>query len=272
MKSSTTRFVGAQEEIGKAKRFIETELATLGLAYEEQPFKIMRSGKEIPCTNIVAKLKTGTSSPTRKTIIVGAHYDSIPHSGPAPGADDNASGVVAALRVAKTVVSAFNAGKKMHYDVTFVFFSAEELGLLGSKHFVKKLVESGESANVYEVLTMDQVGFTRRKDNVANMIFETVGNKQGNQHIVDVMGRSALKLFGSHNTDLSVNYHGFGSDHIPFLDSGLPAVLFIERDNLYYAENFGHSRYDMIANINFDYAHKMAAVAANSVLALLAEG
>lgn len=288
--SSTTRYVKNAPEIKKAEQFIVDQFTALGLKVSKQPFTIKLGGKPVPCENVVADLitddaPTGTTSflksasksaSTKPTIVVGAHYDSIPPSGPAPGADDNASGVVAMLTVAKSIVEAMKGRSGVKYNVRFVAFSAEEEGLWGSRHFVNVLQAAAkakpEENKVYEVLTMDQVGFKKnRGDGVVNAIFETVGKKEGNQHLVDVLGRTAQQLFMKGKTDLSVNYHGFGSDHIPFLDAGYPSVLFIERDNLFYADKFGHTKYDKLENIDFDYARKMAEVAANSVLTLLLE-
>jgi Zn-dependent M28 family amino/carboxypeptidase len=181
------------------------------------------------------------------------------------------------LTIAKTLVEAMKGRTGVKYNVRFVAFSAEEEGLWGSRHFVNVLQSmqkaKPEENKVYEVLTMDQVGFKKERGNgVLNAIFETVGKQKGNQHLVDVLGRTAQRLYGkSGSTDLSVNYNGFGSDHIPFLDAGLPAVLFIERDNLFYADKFGHTKYDKLENIDFDYARKMAEVATNAVLTLLLE-
>jgi len=287
--SSSTRYVGNAPEIKKAEQFIIDQFTALGLKVSKQPFTITLKGKAVPCENVVADLitddaPTGTTSflksatgsksaSTKPTVVIGAHYDSIPPTGSAPGADDNASGVVAMLTIAKSIVDAMKGRTGVKYNVRFVAFSAEEEGLWGSRHFVNVLQAAGKmKPENTKVITMDQVGFKKsRGDGVLNAIFETVGKKEGNQHLVDVLGRTAQQLFMKGNTDLSVNYHGFGSDHIPFLDAGYPAVLFIERDNLYYADKFVHTKYDKLENIDFDYARKMAEVAANSVLTLMSE-
>ena len=67
-------------------------------------------------------------SPGKEYIIV-AHYDSP--VGNDPGADDNASGVAAALEVMRSL-----KGLRFESTVTFVATSGEELGLLGSSHYV----------------------------------------------------------------------------------------------------------------------------------------
>src|SRR3546814_1752534 len=78
------------------------------------------------------------------TIVIGAHYDHLgegrqgsskdvhPEGKIHNGADDNASGVAGLLEMARY----FSSGtEKEPYNVLFIAFSAEELGLLGSKYF-----------------------------------------------------------------------------------------------------------------------------------------
>lgn len=73
---------------------------------------------------------------------MGAHYDDLPGgaSVPAPGADDNGSGVVGMLTIAKQIIQYLNATTSNHRanrTLRFVAFSAEEQGLLGSKEFIR---------------------------------------------------------------------------------------------------------------------------------------
>lgn len=83
--------------------------------------------------NIIAYVKGETDS----FIVFTSHYDHLGMMGKNayfPGANDNASGVAMNLNFAK-----YFAGleEKPHYSYAFMFFSAEELGLLGSKYYVK---------------------------------------------------------------------------------------------------------------------------------------
>lgn len=109
--------------------------------------------------NVVGYLDNGASH----TVVIGAHYDHLGmgmqgaslHVGdPAVhnGADDNASGVAALLYLAEYLKTS-NA-KNNNY--LFLAFSAEELGLVGSKKFVEN--PSWELQNVNYMLNMDMVG------------------------------------------------------------------------------------------------------------------
>ena len=108
--------------------------------------------------NVIAELPARVE-PAEGVLVLGAHYDSTasldegwdPSSSPAPGADDNASGVAAILEVAR-LLSEWEGG--FAWDVRFVAFSAEEEGLLGSFHHVEQL-----SGPVDLALILDPVGF-----------------------------------------------------------------------------------------------------------------
>ncbi|MCA9064602.1 MAG: M28 family peptidase [Planctomycetaceae bacterium] len=102
--------------------------------------------------NVLGRLQVG-DQPAHEIVVVGAHID---HLGTGPnanslakndeqsgihyGADDNASGVSAMLQIAEAMAAAKDAGElKGHRDIVFAAWSGEELGLLGSSHFVKQL-------------------------------------------------------------------------------------------------------------------------------------
>lgn len=111
-------------------------------------------------TNIVGYINNNAA----QTAIIGAHYDHLGYGEDGNsrntekgklihnGADDNASGVAALLAVANKVKQ---AGLKK-YNYIFIAFSGEELGLLGSKNFVKEKEFDAKRA-VY-MINMDMVG------------------------------------------------------------------------------------------------------------------
>ena len=82
-------------------------------------------------TNVVGELPGRDPS---KVYLVTAHFDSLSSdSGPAPGADDNASGVAGMLEIAR-VLSAFN----LPYSVRFVALNAEEVVFQGADAFARR--------------------------------------------------------------------------------------------------------------------------------------
>ncbi|EHB56079.1 Aminopeptidase Y [Mycolicibacterium rhodesiae JS60] len=79
--------------------------------------------------NVLAQTKTGS---THDVVIVGGHLDSVPAG---PGMDDNGSGVAAVLETALQMGSS----PPVQNAVRFAFWSAEEIGLLGSANYVQSL-------------------------------------------------------------------------------------------------------------------------------------
>ncbi|KAJ3120087.1 Leucyl aminopeptidase yscIV [Nowakowskiella sp. JEL0407] len=82
--------------------------------------------------NVLAETFRGNQS---NTIIVGAHLDGVPDG---PGLVDNGSGSAAVLEVA---IQLFKSGiiNKLKNRIRFAWWGAEEVGLLGSRHYVREL-------------------------------------------------------------------------------------------------------------------------------------
>ena len=102
--------------------------------------------------NVLGRLQLG-DVPAQEIVVVGAHIDHLGQGSSANslarddessqihfGADDNASGVAALLQIAEALTTGKEQGQLTGTrDVVFAAWSGEELGLLGSSHFVKQL-------------------------------------------------------------------------------------------------------------------------------------
>eukprot|EP00930_Biecheleria_cincta_P047758 TRINITY_DN33179_c0_g1_i1.p1 TRINITY_DN33179_c0_g1~~TRINITY_DN33179_c0_g1_i1.p1 ORF type:complete len:488 (-),score=107.19 TRINITY_DN33179_c0_g1_i1:148-1611(-) len=80
-------------------------------------------------------------------VVLGAHYDSRPFEGLAPGAVDNGSGAAAVLSIARAVAQ---AKLKPRRPIVFAAFAAEEPGLLGSEEFATRLKSSSGGSSFLE--------------------------------------------------------------------------------------------------------------------------
>ena len=126
--------------------------------------------------NVLGRLMAG-SEPKDTTVIVGAHLDhlgygiggdSLARADEAGrihfGADDNASGVAALIEIAEYLVDQQRRGKfQPVHDILFAAWSGEELGMLGSTHFVRALGAGGDTPaslrpGVIAYLNMDMIG------------------------------------------------------------------------------------------------------------------
>jgi len=157
------------------------------------------------------------------TVVLGAHYDHLGrgedgsslYSGTEPlihhGADDNASGSAALLEVAAWV----KKHKKLrHYNYLFINFSGEELGLLGSKNFVKD--EHIDSIHTAYMLNMDMVG--RLNDSTHSLELGGIGTSPAWGTLLEKPNKEFK---------ISIDSSGVGpSDHTSFYHEGIP-VLFL---------------------------------------------
>ena len=172
-------------------------------------------------TNIAAYI----DNQARYTVIIGAHYDHLgygedenslyPNAIKAHqihhGADDNASGTAALLEVAKWV----KGNKKLgNYNYLFINFSGEELGLYGSKAFVKD--QKIDSAHIAYMINMDMVG--RLNDSTRSLTLGGIGTSPVWEEIVK-MGADDFKI--------TIDSSGVGpSDHTSFYNEGIPVLFF----------------------------------------------
>ena len=86
--------------------------------------------------NIVAETAKGRAD---NVVMMGAHLDSVSDG---PGINDNGSGSASILETAVQLAKV----NKLNNKVRFAWWGAEELGLLGSEHYVSDLVESDPAA------------------------------------------------------------------------------------------------------------------------------
>ena len=122
--------------------------------------------------NVLARLPA-TSASGLPPLAIGAHVDHLGHgqvSGSLAhddergaihhGADDNASGVAAMLEIAQHLAGLRREGRlQSRRDILFAAWSGEELGTLGSQHFVDRLAGTGDlRGKVAAYLNMDMVG------------------------------------------------------------------------------------------------------------------
>jgi len=128
---------------------------TLGAAIEVQ--QIEKTGR-----NVIGRLQLG-KKPSEQVIVVGAHIDHLGRGKNSSslakadekgmihyGADDNASGVAAMLEVAEYLADQKKQGKlNGNRDILFAAWSGEELGLIGSNHFVKTYAASASSHSAH---------------------------------------------------------------------------------------------------------------------------
>jgi hypothetical protein len=173
-----------------------------------QPFDLDGGAR---AANVVGILPGRDPVLAAEAIVIGAHWD---HDGRVdgvvyPGADDNASGVAVVVGLARTFARAGSLARTL----VVVFFGAEELGLLGSRHYLAAPVVP--LARTVAMLNFDQVGRLREPLHVGG-----VDSGSGLRQLVREAARgSAPGLRFRAALDLP-------SDHARFHRAGIPVLFF----------------------------------------------
>lgn len=150
--------------------------------------------------NIVIDIK-GKGLDKNLTLAVG-HYDTVAHS---VGASDNSGGTVTLLKIAE-----YFAKNQPQRDLRIVFFSGEELGLLGSQAYVKKHLKDIKD-RLKLVVNIDVTG-----DAIGHDHFNVIGSKELLGY-TDGITKEIGMVFKS-NIDI------FSSDGMPFTPYEIPSV------------------------------------------------
>jgi Zn-dependent M28 family amino/carboxypeptidase len=193
-------------------------------------------------SNVYATIPA-TMGGTGKEIIVGAHFDTVTGS---PGANDNASGSVVVLAIARYLVDV----PCRSAPVTVVFFDQEEAGLFGSRAFAMQRVP----ANVAAVHTIDQVAWDSDGDHRFELESPTAA--------LEAEWRAAAQVVGVPVTVTDTE----GTDHEAFRDSGFAAIGLTEEYTGGDTSPFRHQAGDTAATVNTDYLVLAAQLAAQVII------
>lgn len=220
------------EGIEMAAEYIENIFKTNGIDPFFKNYRDTLANFAKPAYNIVGFVEGTDKHMKNEYVIIGAHYDhigsadSVANDHIANGANDNASGTTAVLEFARY----FGKLKNNKRSVIFALFSAEEKGLLGSKHLAKKLKD--QNLNLYTMLNFEMVGVPLEgKD----YLMYVTGYEESN--LADISNSHAReKLVGFLPT--AKEYSLFKrSDNYPFhLEFGVPSQTFCTFD----FTNFDH--------------------------------
>lgn len=213
------------------------QLQSFGYQAEQRQINVGSSSS----FNIVAE-RLGSESGARKLLLITAHLDSVnDHKGieaPAPGADDNASGAAGVLEIARVL-----AEHPAKHDLRFILFGGEEQGLHGSTQYVSELPE-GERTRIAAVINMDMVGTLNTEPRAVLLEGAPVSRSLMRELAEAAATYTSLIVQTSENP--------FNSDHVPFIDEHIPAVLTIEGTDS--SNNNVHTANDTLDHINYELA------------------
>jgi len=189
-----------------------------------------------------------------RVLILSSHLDSVGNA----GADDNASGTVAALAIAKAL-------KDLPLKVTLrvVAFDEEEIGLVGSKAYVSALRSRGELSQIVGAINLEMLAYQSREDGAFHVI-DCAENES--DRLAQVFRRIAAS-----DVELRLRPERActnRSDHASFWRAGIPAVVVSE--NFFGGDGNPcyHRSCDQFKRINADYLTRMTRLVARAVAVL----
>lgn len=238
----TTRHTSSGTPIEKATQYMYEFMQGLGLSVSYHNWTYWFTSNR----NVIGE-KTGSVKPN-EIVLITAHLDSLPSSGPAPGADDNGSGSVAVMTLAEIFST-----QDFERTLRFVFFTGEEQGLYGSKKYADAVSSAGD--NIVAVYNMDMLAWDDIGGPTLRLHTRTTSSSGYNDDMVlantfvDVVNTYGL------STGLTPIIDSDGitaSDHSPFWNKGIPAILAIEDDEDDFCDNY-HTANDKMSTLNFTY-------------------
>lgn len=235
------------EGIEMAAVYIENYFTSYRLAPYFTSYRDTLSNFKKPSYNIVGVIEGTDPELKDEYILIGAHYDHIgiidPENGDniANGANDNASGTISVLELARY----FGTHKTNKRSLIFALFSAEEKGLLGSKHLANKLKE--EDLNLYTMLNFEMTGVPMNQKDYTVYI---TGYEMSNlAEVSNTYAKEKLVGFLPTAKEFSLFQR---SDNYPFYQEfGVPSHTFCSFDFTNYA--FYHKVGDEASLMDFEH-------------------
>ncbi len=217
--------------------------------------------------NVFAQTPTGN---TTNVVMAGAHLDSVV---PGPGINDNGSGSATLLEIAEQMSKV-----KPRNAVRFAWWAAEELGLLGSRHYIDT-ISAAELANLALYLNFDMVA----SPNFARFVYDGDGSAFGT---VGPAGSAAIEqvftdYLGAQGLANEPTAFDGRSDYGPFIAAGVAAGgLFTGAEGVKTAAQVAlyggtagvaydacyHQACDTIANISATGLDQMSDTAAHAII------
>lgn len=212
--------------------------------------------------NVVACLEGNDPQLKEEYLVVGAHYDHLGFGGQGSGsrmpdsvvihngADDNASGTAMIMALAGKLAA---EKKKLKRSILFVAFSAEEIGLIGSKYFTSHPVV--DLKKIKTMFNFDMVGrFDKEKNSIS--VSGTASSMEADSILHQLETGLSFKVV--HSPD------GYGpSDHASFFAADIPVFYVSTGVHTDY-----HTPYDDTEKLDFQGMKKVADYAATLILTI----
>ena len=182
-----------------------------------------------PSQNVLAFIK-GSEKPD-EIIVLSAHYDhvGIENGEVYNGADDDGSGTVALIEIAKAFQKAKKQGNGPKRSILFLHVTGEEIGLYGSRYYTENPLFP--LSNTVVNLNVDMIGrIGSEKEGNDNYVY-LIGSDKLSQELHDVSEEvnkryTNLELDYTYNDDNDPNRFYYRSDHYNFAKNDIPVIFY----------------------------------------------
>ena len=187
-----------------------------------------------------------------EVLVISAHYDhlGVKHDTIYNGADDDGSGTVAVLALAKAFAQAKKDGHGPRRSILFILMTAEEEGLFGSEYYTAHPVLP--LAKTIADLNIDMVGRTDRKHSPKKHFVCLVGSDKLSSEL-HTINEAANRDYTHLDLDYHFNVPGepehiyYRSDHYNFARRKIPVIFYTTGEHADY-----HRATDDVEKIEFD--------------------
>ncbi|KMQ61497.1 peptidase M28 [Chryseobacterium angstadtii] len=205
----------------------------LGSYYQKVPAEFMkkRGGGNLPDSENILAFIEGSEKP-EEIVVISAHYDHVGTKNGVVynGADDDGSGTVAVMQIAKAFQEAKKAGKGPKRSILFLHVTGEEHGLFGSEYYTSNPVFP--LANTVVDLNIDMIGRDDQENRGKQYVY-VIGSEMLSSEL-KVINEAANKR--SNNLELNYKYDDPGdpqqlyyrSDHYNFAKNNVPVAFFFD--------------------------------------------
>jgi hypothetical protein len=216
-------FAEAGHDLREVQRTIDAELVSGSFELDGSFARIATDVARVrsPLRNVLASIEGSDPNLKDQWVVVGAHYDHLGLDGEYSldtngeglihhGADDNASGTSGVLELARVAVE---NRASLGRSILFMGFAGEEIGLLGSNHFVNNPTIDLE--NTAAMINLDMIGRIQND----NVYVSGTGTGTGFPELLEAVNDTGLTL------DYSDSGMG-GSDQMSFNIKEVPVLFF----------------------------------------------
>lgn len=248
----------------KAINFIKDHYVKMGIPspiaegdyFQEIP-EAFFDGKAKASENVMAYIK-GSEKPN-EVLVISAHLDheGIKNGNIYNGADDDGSGTVAIIEIAKAFKAAVDKGLRPKRSILFLHVTGEELGLYGSRYYTD-VDPIFPLKNTVANLNIDMIGrIDAKHENNPNYVYLIGSDKLSTElhNLSEAVNKkhTNIELDYTYNSDSDPNRFYYRSDHYNFAKNNIPVIFYFNGTHADY-----HRPTDTPDKIEYDLLAKRA--------------